>query len=95
MKEDYQQKHRTMVKHAQALTHEMTQLAEMCQQLDSLCRGQQGTISKLHTRYEETRDSQTDKLKDLAEQITLLEHNSAQANGCASLEVGNQDVDLS
>lgn len=82
MKEDYQQKHKTVVKHAQALASEMTQLADAYQQLDSMRQGQQGTIKELHAQFEAQKAGQADTMQELAEQLTMLQQTSTAANGC-------------
>ena len=81
--EGFQQKHKTVVRHAQALTKEMTQLAEAYQNLDQARQEQQQELQQVHRRIEDSQRAQQGTSEELAEQITALQHSATVANGCA------------
>lgn len=80
--EGLQQKHRAVVRHAQALTQEMTQLAQTVQGLDSLRKDQQQQIGQLSSAVDEGKAAHASRAEELSEQIEKLRHSAAIANGC-------------
>ena len=81
--EGLQQKHRAVVRHAQALTHEMTQLAHTLQGLDSMRKDQQQQIEQVQTAMRDDKDAHDSRADALSQQIEKMRHSAAVANGCA------------
>ena len=82
LREDAQRWHRSGVKHTQALAAEMAHLAEATQQLDSLRKGQAGSIAEVQAGVAAQREEALERTRELAEQIALLQQDSHEVNGC-------------
>lgn len=82
--ESFHQKHRSVVKHAQALTHEVTQLAEAYQHLDCVRREQRDEMKQIEVRGAAVSEQLDGKVQALQEQVTAVQHSATVANGCGS-----------
>jgi hypothetical protein len=80
--ESFQHKHKTVVKHAQALTKEMTQLAEGIQHQDALRKEQEHVLAQLQGRMEEGQCAADSRVQQLADQVEIVKHSASVANGC-------------
>jgi chromosome segregation ATPase len=83
LKQELEQNHRSSIKHTQALTTEMTHLAEGYKQLESCRQQQQTSVAELKSHAAVVDEAHTQKLQELGEQIACLQRSSQHTHGYA------------